>query len=307
MNTARDARPATRLQLALGFLCVYVVWGSTYFGIRIAVTTIPPFMMGAIRFLTAGTVLFAWARVRGAPIATRDQWKNACIVGGLLLLIGNGAVAWSEQRVSSGVTSLLVATTPVWLALIETRSGRRPSSLQWVGIAIGLVGVALLVMPTNGANAAISPVGALVLTIGTLSWAVGSMYSRTANLASPSSMASGMQMLCGGTLMLAASALSGEFARVRPGEVTTASILAVLYLIVFGSLVAYSTYMWLLKVASPAAVGTYSYVNPVVAVLLGVMLGGESLPSSAVVAMVVIVASVALVSLAPYVGARNAG
>jgi drug/metabolite transporter (DMT)-like permease len=300
MNTMRESKHPTRLQLAAAFLCVYLVWGSTYLGIRIAVTTIPPFLMAATRFLIAGGALFIWARVRGAPKASREEWKNAGIIGGLLLLIGNGAVAWSEQRVSSGLTSLLVATTPVWLALIEVRAGRRPSALQWLGIAIGLVGVGLLVMPTDGSSAAISPVGAVVITIGTLSWAVGSMFSRSAKLATPASLSSGMQMLCGGTMLLIASALTGEFQRVKPSAITGASIFALAYLIVFGSLIAFSTYMWLLKAASPAAVGTYSYVNPVVAVMLGVFVGGETLPPLAVVAMVVIVGSVALVSLAPY-------
>jgi drug/metabolite transporter (DMT)-like permease len=296
----------TRLQLALAFFCVYTVWGSTYFAIRIAITTIPPFLMAGTRFLVAGSVLYAWARLRGGVRPDRVQWKNAAIIGSLLLLCGNGAVAWAEQRVSSGMTSLLVATMPVWLVLIEVWNGRRPALLQWIGVGIGLLGVGILVVPTDGTSAAVGPVGALVLTVGTLAWTIGSLFARTARLATPASMASGMQMLCGGTFLLLVSAISGEWSRVEPGAITSASVLALLYLVVFGSLIAFSTYMWLLSAASPAAVGTYAYVNPVVAVLLGVVVGGELLPPMAVVAMLVIVGSVALVSLAPYLRRRPA-
>lgn len=297
---------ATRMQLALGFLCIYLVWGSTYFAIRVAVATIPPFVLGGVRFLVAGSALYAWARLRGAAAPNREEWKNAGIVGAALLLVGNGAVVWSEQRVSSGMAALLVATVPVWLVIAELWQRRRPSALQWFGVAAGLVGVALLVLPTGGSSAgAISVSGAIVLTIGTLSWTFGSLFARTARLAKPASLASGMQMLWGGVLMLGAAAASGELGTLHPRDVTGASALGLLYLIVFGSIIGFSTYMWLLTVASPAAVGTYAYINPLVAVLLGVVLGGETMPPRAFLAMFVIVGSVALVSLAPYLRRRN--
>ncbi len=291
----------TRLRLAIGFAVIYVVWGSTYLAIRVALANIPPFVLGSVRFLVAGGGLYAWSRWRGAPKPTGLQWRNAAIVGGLLLFIGNGAVSWSEQRVSSGMTSLLVATVPLWLVLSEAVRGNRPTVAKLLGVAAGLVGVGLLVLPVDGDlhNTAVDPIGAMVLSVSALSWTIGSLFSRQAVLAKPASMASAMQMLVGGTLLLALSLVSGEAIPFWSApHVTTASVLAVVYLIVFGSLVGFSTYMWLLSVASPTAVGTYAYVNPVVAVILGVLLLGETLPPRGVLAMFIIVGSVALVSLA---------
>lgn len=283
----------------LGFLCIYILWGSTYLAIRYGVATIPPFLMGGVRFLIAGTALYGWSRLRGAAKPQREHWKNAAIVGALLLLVGNGAVAWAEQRVDSGMTSLLVATVPLWLVLAEVFQGRRPAPLQWLGVGVGLVGVAILVMPGEGPTAPIDRAGAAVLMIGSMSWTIGSLFSRTARLASPASMASGMQMLCGGVFMMLASLLRGEWLGLELSSISGKSVFALFYLVIFGSIIGFSTYMWLLKVARPAAVGTYAYVNPLVAVLLGVLVAGEKLPPSATLAMVVILASVAIVSLSP--------
>lgn len=298
--TGSTPRPvATRLQLVLGFLCIYVVWGSTYLAIRVSIDTIPPFMLGAIRFLVAGTLLYGFTRWRGAPAPTRLEWRNSAIVGALLLFVGNGAVSWSEQRVSSGMASLIVSTVPLWLVLCEVAMGQRPSLAKWLGVAIGLAGVGLLVLPADGnfSHAAVDPMGAIVLSLGSLSWTVGSLFSRSAKLARPAALAIGMQMLTGGTMLLTLSLVAGEWSLPTLQAISGASVLGLLYLIVFGSLIGFSTYMWLLQVASPTAVGTYAYVNPVVAVLLGVLLLGERLPSQALVAMLVIVAGVAIVSL----------
>ncbi len=293
------APSAARWQLIGGFLIIYVVWGSTYLAIRWGVATIPPFAMGAVRFLVAGSALYAYTRLRGASAPTRLEWRNSAIVGMLLLFIGNGAVSWASLRVNSGLTSVILATVPLWLVLCELWQGQRPRRSQYAGVAIGLVGVGLLVLPGKGATAAVDPVGAAVLTLGSLSWTIGSLFSRTAKLAQPASLAISMQMLTGGALLLALSLSLGEWQRIDANVVSLRSSLALLYLIVFGSLIGFSTYMWLLKVASPTAVGTYAYVNPLVAVLLGVVLGGERLPSLAFVAMGVIVGGVALVSLVP--------
>lgn len=298
---APDSGTATavpRWQLVGGFLIIYVVWGSTYLAIKWGVATIPPFVMGAVRFLLAGGSLYAFMRARGALRPTLAEWRASAIIGGLLLFVGNGAVSWASQRVSSGLTSVIVATVPLWLVLCEAWQGRPPRLAQVVGVAIGLVGVGLLVLPVGGERqAAVDPIGAVVLATGALSWTVGSLYSRTAKQSSSAALAISMQMLAGGTLMLLLSLALGEWTRVTPDSVSTGSVLALLYLATFGSLIGFSTYMWLLKVASPTAVGTYAYVNPVVAVLLGVGLGGERLPSLAWVAMSVIVGGVALVSL----------
>ena len=299
---AQPLEHATKLQLLLGFACIYLLWGSTYLAIRVAIDTIPPFVLGAIRFLVAGVVLYAWCRLRGAKRPTILEWRNSAIVGALLLFVGNGAVSWAEQHVSTGMTSLLVATVPLWLVLCERWIGIRPTPAKLLGVAIGLVGVALLVLPANGdlKTAAVAPLGAFVLTISALSWTVGSLFSRQAVMAKPASLAIAMQMLVGGAMLMVLAIATGQVGKLAAApHVSTASIAAVLYLIVFGSLVGFTTYMWLLRVASPSAVSTHSYVNPVVAVLLGVFVLGETLPPRAIVAMFVIVGSVALVSLAP--------
>lgn len=290
--------------MVLGFLIIYVVWGSTYLAIRWGVETIPPFILGATRFLIAGSTLYAFTRWRGAAKPTLLEWRNSAIVGALLLFVGNGAVAWSEQRVSSGMASLIVATVPLWLVLCELAQGQRPSLAKWAGVALGLVGVALLVLPADGniASAAVDPIGALVLAAGSFSWTVGSLFSRTAKLAKPASLAISMQMLTGGALLLLLSLVSGELSHAHRDAVSMTSLYSLLYLIVFGSLVGFSTYMWLLSVATPTAVGTYAYVNPVVAVLLGVVFAGERLPPLAIAAMLVIVSGVAMVSLGGQLG-----
>jgi drug/metabolite transporter (DMT)-like permease len=292
-----EAPHASRWQLIVGFLIIYVVWGSTYLAIHWGVTTIPPFMMGAVRFLLAGSGMYAFMRWRGAAKPTAAEWRASAVVGTLLLFVGNGAVSWASQRVSSGLTSLLVATVPLWLVLCEMYQGKKPRLIQLFGVAIGLVGVGLLVLPADGARSAVDPMGAVVLALGSLSWTIGSLYSRTAHQAKPASMAIAMQMLVGGTLLSIMSLTLGEWHRVTAHSVSLQSVLSLLYLITFGSLIGFSTYMWLLKVASPTAVGTYAYINPLVAVLLGVLIGGERPPRLAWVAMTVIVGGVALVSL----------
>lgn len=292
-----------RWKLFGGFFIIWIVWGSTYLAIKWGVQAIPPFAMGATRFLVAGGLLYAWARLRGSAPPTLQNWRASALIGTLLLFIGNGAVSWAAQRVSSGVASVIIATVPLWLVLCEAYQGKRPRIAQLVGVALGLVGVALLVLPAHGAtpNAArvdaVNPYGALALACGALCWTIGSLYSRTAPLAKPASLAISMQMLVGGALLLVLSLSMGEWTRAAFDAVTPRAAFSLLYLITFGSIIGFSTYMWLLTVASPAAVGTYAYVNPLVAVLLGVVLGGERMPPTMFLAMAVIVGGVAMVSL----------
>lgn len=289
----------SRAALVAAFLCIYTVWGSTYLGIKFAVETLPPFFTGAVRFLVAGGLLMAWSVWRGARRPTRPELQSALIIGGALLFVGNGAVSWASHRVPSGMTSLLVATVPLWVVLLESARGRTPTFPQLLGVVIGLVGVGLLVLPANGSwqSAPVDPLGAAVLTLSSLSWTAGSLYSRSARQHASPTMASSLQMVCGGVLLLGLSLLVGEPGRVQWDAVTLKSIGAVGYLIVAGSLIGFSTYMWLLRHASPTAVGTYAYVNPAVAVALGVAFAGERLPARAALAMAVIVGGVALVSL----------
>lgn len=287
-----------RLKLVLAFAAVYLIWGSTYLAIRLAIETLPPFLMAGVRFLVAGILLYAWARWRGAPRPARTHWLAAAAVGGLMLLGGNGGVVWAEQRVPSGLTAVLIATVPLWIALLEwVRGGVRPGGRVAGGLMMGLAGIALLVGPGELAGAkGIDLVGAAVLLVASLSWAIGSLYSRRARLPSSPLLATAMEMLAGGLLLLLAALVTGQVSAVNPSQISLQSVLALGYLIVFGSLVAFTAYVWLLRVTLPAHAATYAYVNPVVAVLLGWALGGEPLTARTLLAAAVIVGAVVIIT-----------
>ncbi|HEX6536640.1 MAG TPA: EamA family transporter [Gemmatimonadaceae bacterium] len=304
-----STRAPSRAKVIAGFGTVYLLWGSTYLAIRIGVSTIPPFVMGAIRFLIAGSVLYLIVRSRVRERPTLAQWKGASIVGGLLLVAGNGAVVWAEQRVPSGITSLLVAVVPLWMVLLDWArpGGRRPNAIVSTGVALGLIGLAILVNPFASSGGRVDPVGALVLLGGSLAWASGSVYSKYAARPSTPLLGPAMQMLAGGVGLAIVAALSGELAHFTPHAVATRSALAVLYLVIFGSLVGFSTYIWLLRVSTPSAVSTYAYVNPVVAVFLGWLVLSEPLTPRTLVAAAVIVGAVALITGGANRGARDAG
>jgi drug/metabolite transporter (DMT)-like permease len=286
-----------RWAIIAALAAVYLVWGSTYLAIRFAVETLPPFLMAATRFLIAGGLIYGWRRAQGVPRPTLAQWKAATIVGGLMLLGGNGGVVWAQQWIESGTAALIVATVPLWMVLLDWArpGGSAPRPLVWAGIAIGLAGVGILFgAPENGG---VYAAGWLVLVLASISWAVGSLYSRTAVLPAPF-LATGMQMLGGGALLLVAGVLTGEVARVDPAAFSTRSVLALVYLILFGSLIGYTAYVWLLRVTTPALASTYAYVNPVVAVFLGWLLAGEALTPRILASAAVIVAGVALITQA---------
>ncbi|HEX7091511.1 MAG TPA: EamA family transporter [Longimicrobiales bacterium] len=292
-------RPSTAKVVA-AFAAVYTIWGSTYLAILYAIETLPPFLMAGVRFVIAGSVLYAWAWLRGArrPV-TLLHWKSALVVGGLLLLGGNGAVVWAEQRVASGLAALLVATVPLWMVLLDwlRPAGVPPDRRTAAGIVIGLAGLALLVGPESLLGGGrVDPLGAGVLVAGSLSWAAGSLYARGARLPDSALLATAMEMLAGGALLVLVGALTGEVGRLDPGAVSARSLLGLLYLIVFGSLVGFTAYTWLLGVSTPARVSTYAYVNPVVAVLLGWALAGEPLTPRMALAAAVIVAAVAAIT-----------
>jgi drug/metabolite transporter (DMT)-like permease len=282
------------------FGAVYVIWGSTYLAIRYAIETLPPFLMAGVRFLLAGAILYAWS-MRGTPRnPTREEWRAAAIIGGLLLLGGNGAVVWAEQTVPSGIAALLVAVTPCWIVLLDWlwHRGRRPGPLTVIGLVLGVVGIVLLVGPESlRGNGSIAPAGLAALMFGSLTWSIGSIYSKRAPTAPGALLSTGMQMLCGGALLLVASFIVGEPAEFDIARVSLRSVLALLYLMIFGALIGYSAYVWLLRVARPARVATYAYVNPLVAVLLGWLVAGESLTMRMGMAAVVIVAGVAMITV----------
>jgi drug/metabolite transporter (DMT)-like permease len=275
----------------VSLLAVYVVWGSTYLAIRVALEGFPPFLMAALRFLLAGGVLYIVLRLRGMPAPRRRQWGSAALVGGLLLLGGNGGVVMAEQWVASGLAALGVATVALWSAIFAGLWGQWPRRLEWVGLAVGFAGVALLNLE---GNLRASPAGAVALLVATTSWALGSMWSRHLELPS-GLMAPAAEMLAGGGLLLLASVLVGETV---PSAVPARPLLALSYLVVFGSWVGFSAYLYLLRRVRPAVATSYAYVNPVIAMTLGVAFAGEHITPSEWIAMPVILGGVALVIVA---------
>ncbi len=302
MSTAPAASPP-RLALAIAFAIVYLIWGSTFLAILFAIETLPPFLMASARFLVAGSVVYAWVRaVSGAAAPSRAEWRAAAVIGVLLLVGGNGLLVWSEQRIPSGVAALLVGTVPCFMALIDwlRPGGTRPSGHVVAGLLLGLLGLFWLVGPdTLMGGGRVDIIGAAVVVLGSFSWAAGSIYSR--HVATPASpfLSTAMQMLAGGAALLVLGVSLGEPWTFDASSVSTRSMLGLLYLIVFGSIVAFSAYIWLLRVSTPARVSTYAYVNPVVAVFLGWALADEALTTRMMIAAAVIVSGVALITLAP--------
>lgn len=290
-----------RWQLVLAFAAVYIIWGSTYLAIRFAIATIPPLLMAGVRFLIAGIILYVYARATGAAKPERVHWKSATIVGGLLLLGGNGAVVWAEQRVPSGLTALVVAIVPVWIALMEwlRPEGRRPGWQVTAGLGLGTLGLLLLASPGDAAlGARIDLLGAAVLVFATLSWATGSMKAKHSPLPASPLLGTGMEMIMGGLLLILGGVVLGEVGDLQLAAISTKSALAMLYLILFGSLIGFTAYVWLLRVSSPTRAATYAYVNPVVAVFLGWALAGEAITLRTILAASVIVGGVILITSA---------
>lgn len=283
-------------KVATAFAAVYSIWGGTYLAIRFAVETLPPFLMAATRFLVAGGVLYPWARARGAPKPERVHWRTASIVGALLLLGGNGCVVWAEQWVPSGSAALLIATEPMWIVLLSWRGrrSRAPGLPVLIGVLTGFAGVGVLVGGDLGVGG-VDPLGAAILVTGSFLWATGSLYSPHGPKPRSHLLYAAMQMVAGGALLLVAGIAIGEPARLLDGDVTLRSILSLGYLILFGSLVAYLAYSWLLQVTAPVRVATYAFVNPVVAVFVGWAFAGEVIGWRTFVAAAMIVGSVGLI------------
>lgn len=274
---------------------LYVVWGTTYLGIAKVNASMPPLVGAAIRFLIAGCLLFGFRRLRTGERPTMQQWRSAGVVGAFLVFGGNGLVAVSEKTVPTGIVALIIALVPIWLALIDRVVVRstKPSWRTVAGLIAGFGGAALLVGGSVAGHVSLS--GMLVAVTASLSWASGSIYARSAFLSSDALMASGMQQIMGGLVILAATIISGQLGRFHPSEVTGSSWLGLLYLIVVGSFVGFSCYLWLLRNVRTSLVSTYAYVNPLVAVTLGVVVLGESLAGRELAAGAVILASVALI------------
>ncbi|MGD8602381.1 MAG: EamA family transporter [Gemmatimonadota bacterium] len=280
------------------FAAVYVVWGSTYLAIRFAIESIPPLFLGSVRFLIAGSLLYGWALVRGVSRPTRLHWRNAAIAGGLMLGGGNGAVVVAEQWVPSGLTAVLIACVPLWMVVFDAAFGSkiRPSGRAQLGLLVGFLGIILLTgAPGIGDGGLMQAVGVVLLIGASASWAAGSLYQRHVPVHPDPMLWVSLQMIGGGALLAVASALAGEVPDIHVGQMTGRSLAALGYLIVFGSLIAYSAYVWLLRVSTPARVGTYAYVNPVIALVLGWALAGEPISLRSIVAAAVVLASVIVI------------
>ena len=290
---------ASPVAIWAGIIVLYFVWGSTYLGIRVAVDTIPPFVLGFLRFVPAGLLLAGAIAIRNRATIHRPSPRelvDTSIVGGILMLGGMGLVAWGEQTVASGIAALLIGLLPMWLAIFAWVffRDRLPFAVV-VGIVIGVAGVAILAWPTDGV-ATLDPAGLAALIVSPMCWALGSLYSaRRAVLPAPALLATGLEMVAGGLILLIAAIVTGEVATFDPAAVSAESWIGVAYLLVVGSLVGFTTFSWLLTVAPLSRIATYAYVNPIVAVFLGWLILGEPLSTRTGIAAVVIVAAVALI------------
>ena len=296
-DTGAFHRPASRTRIVLAFAAVYVLWGSTFLGIKIGIETLPPFLMAGLRHSIAGVLLFAWVRLSGTPAPERRHWLPAAAVGALLLLGGNGLVSWAEKSVPSGLAALIIASVPIWLTLLHGLQKReRPHGVVLAGLGVGLAGLAFLVAPGRFAGGShVDPAGAGALLAAALFWATGSLYARRASRPSSTLLATAMQMLTGGAALFLTSGLTGEWRGFSFAQVSSRSWLALGYLIVAGSLVGFTAYIFLLGATTPARVGTYAYVNPIVAVFFGWAFASEVVTARMVIAALAIVGAVAVI------------
>lgn len=296
-------------KVLVAFACVYLIWGSTFLGIRIAIQSLPPMLMAAVRLLAAGLLLLAWARVTGAAWPKGEELRNAAIVGVLLPAVGNGAVTLGTTHVPSGLVALMVATIPLWMALFASLGPDPvwPSGRAVLGLVLGLAGIALLLGPAlaDAAHAEFPALWALIPIAGSVSWSWGSLWSRRVRMPASPLASTGVGMLAGGVFLLAVSGAFGEFGRFHPERVTWASVAALAYLAVFGSVIGFTAYLYLLRVVPPSTVATYAFVNPVVAMTLGWVFAGEQLSSHTLGAAALVVVAVALITSAKPARARR--
>jgi drug/metabolite transporter (DMT)-like permease len=297
----RESGSTSRSQILLAFAAVYIIWGSTYLGIRYALETLPPFLMAGVRFVTAGLILFTFQKSRSSERTTVAQWRSALVIGACLVGVGNGAVVWAELRISSGMAAMVAAATPCWMVLFDWlwHGSKRPSLLATTGLLLGFGGLSMLILPGLRGTAGSLDVGGLgAVMFGSVCWAFGSIYSKRAPLPKAQLLATAMEMLCGGTVLVVAGLLVGEARGFDISAVTVRSWLALLYLMIFGSLIAFTAYVWLLHKVSAVQVSTYAYVNPLVAVLLGWAIAGEALTATMGAASAAIIAGVVITTVA---------
>ncbi|HEX6367368.1 MAG TPA: EamA family transporter [Longimicrobium sp.] len=293
--------------LRLGaYASTWLIWGSTYIAIAWGVATVPPFLLVALRSLAAGSILLAWARLRGHPAPTRAQWRAAAATGAMFFLVGHGGLFWAEQRVASGIAALMIATEHFWIVLITWAlpGGRAPSRRAMLGVAIGLGGVGMLTLGGRG-DGGLDLVGLVVLLIAAGSWGAGSIYFQGERRPASGAYAAGMPLVAGGVMLMIASAALGETARVRAADFTPLAVGSLIYLIVFGSLIAFSAFTWLVNTEGPSRAASYVYINPFVAVILGWALAGEALTPRMLAAGAAIVLAVVLIVRGTHVHAPS--
>lgn len=310
MSSPAKQGAASSAAIWSALIAIYIVWGSTYLAIRFAVETMPPFLTAGFRFLIAGGVLYIIRRLRGDKAPLRLEWRSAAIVGLFLLVGGNGGVMWAEQRVTSGIAALLIASVPLWIALLDSLrpGGRRPDRWVIVGVLAGFAGILILIGPAQliGIEGQVDLVGAVVLLLAALSWAAGSLYNRGAKLPTSPLLGTGMEMLVGSLGLFILGTVTGEWSQMELTSFSTRSLLGFAYLVVFGSWVGFASYVWLLRVAPTMLVSTYAYVNPLVAILLGSLLAGEALTPRIVLAAMFILGSVVLITLTNPANSKSA-
>jgi drug/metabolite transporter (DMT)-like permease len=299
----------TKIRIIIAFAALYLVWGSTYLGIRFAIESIPPFLMAGSRFLLGGMIMFSIAWSQGAWKSSWANWRVSLIVGACLLLAGNGGVTISEQYIDTGLAALIVAIVPIYIVILGWATGimPRPAPITWLGLVGGFAGVGVLLgpalrFPANGGRHPAT--GMLILLVSSFIWSAGSLYSRTAKHAASPFLTAAQQMLCGGLLLLVTGVVTGEMRRFHPSSVSILSFASFIYLVIIGAVVGYTAYIWLLRHCDPAKVATYAYVNPIVAVLLGAAFAGETVSVRVLVAAALIIGSVAVVITAQQLKAR---
>jgi drug/metabolite transporter (DMT)-like permease len=296
-----EARPPS-WKILLAFAIIYFVWGSTFLAIRIGVHEVPPFLLAAIRFFIAGLALYAWMRLRGVPAPSRREWVGASFLGTLIFVLDYGCVFWAEQHVPSGITAVVLATIPVFITLLEIiflRTQRLTIRLS-LALIVGIFGVAVLVNHSFSlGEAPINRAGAIALLVASFTWSIATILTRRIPLPASKPMSAAAQMLSGGVQLFILTAVSGEFSGFRVQAVSWNAWFALVYLIVAGSIVAFTAYVWLLHYESPTKVGTYAYVNPVVAVILGYFLGGEAVGPRTLLGTLLVLVSVITITTTP--------
>jgi len=309
MTDNLSPRPA-RWLIILAFAAVFLIWGSSYIAIRFAVETMPPILMPGVRFTIAGLILIGWTRARGAPAPTRSQWRAAAIAGGLLFLVNNSLLSWSQANgLPSGLAAVIIGTTPMFIVIFQWLGGAgRPRAIIVGGIALSTIGIIALMNPAQaiGANA-FNPLLGLCVLIAAAAWAGGSLFARGADLPRHSLLATGMQLLTGGLMLLVLSVVTGDAGRLDLSIISTRSLFALAHLTFSSSILAFSAFVWLMRVVSPAQATTYAYVNPVIAVILGAVLAGETLTRDTLIAAAVIIVGVFIIVMQQGVNRRERG